>query len=426
MSPAFVLGYILGGITFIPLLVAIVYIISFISKSFKKINSRHKYNLYEQGLENDTNSIKHQLHKAGWLQVYKNSIGNSNPTPTIGGIVASYISGSDNGKNNNIYYLVLKYNTIYLYDSEKQLDCKEVIVLNDYKVSIYPLGLPDAELFCKAQHIKLKSKTQTYYINCNRCIDKEDWYFILMRASKAPLPGIDSELDATHFEQVSMNHLINIVHSNEYHFQTQWLNALLGRVFLSIYRTQNTKDALYKKIVSKLDKINAKRPQFLGEITVRSVAPGRSIPHFTQPKLIGISPSGDLSAEANLHYDGCFRIEIETVLEWRYSDLLPPFTINIVLAITLEKLEGKILVKLKEHPTNRIWYAFEEKPLMKWKVEPVIWEKRVGYSVVVKAIETKLQEFITETMVLPNFDDIVFFPTGSGGIFQENDLVTEA
>ncbi|KAG1474976.1 hypothetical protein G6F56_000017 [Rhizopus delemar] len=409
---SFILGYFLGGITFIPLFIIIAYIIHFISRFI------HNYNP-KQSIENDKDNVNHQLHKAGWLRVYKDDIVDDNSIPSIGDMVVSYISGNSNDQNNNLYFLVIKYNTVYLYDSEKQLDCKEVITLNDYKVSIHPPGLPDAELFCKAQHIKLENSKQTYYINCNRCIDKEDWYFSFIRASKLALPGMSIQQDTTHFEQASMNHLINIVHSDEHHFQTQWLNAILGRAFLSIYRTQETKDALYKKIVSKLDKINAKRPPFLGEITVRSVDPGRSVPRITQPKLLGISPSGELSAEANLHYDGCVRIEIETVLEWKYSDLLPPFTIDIILAITLEEIEGKVLLKLKEHPTNRFWYAFEDQPKMKWKVEPVVWEKRVGYSVVVKAIETKIQEFIAETMVLPNFDDLVFFPTeGTGGIFQ--------
>jgi hypothetical protein len=120
-----------------------------------------------------------------------------------------------------------------------------------------------------------------------------------------------------------------------------------------------------------------------------------------------------------LQYDGGFRLEIETVLKWKYSDLLKPLTIDLVLGIMLKEISGKLLIKIKEPPTNRFWYAFYECPKMEWKVEPLVWEKRVGYSVVVKAIETKIQEFIMETMVLPHFDDITFLQTnGVGGIFE--------
>ncbi len=88
-------------------------------------------------------------------------------------------------------------------------------------MTIHPPGLQDAELFSKTQHIKLENKKNTYYINCKRCIEKEDWYFSFIRASKTTLPSFFIKQDKTHFDQSSMNHLINIVHSDEYHFQTQ-------------------------------------------------------------------------------------------------------------------------------------------------------------------------------------------------------------
>ncbi|CAO3639381.1 unnamed protein product [Mucor hiemalis] len=338
-------------------------------------------------------------------------------------MVKSYISGKNKRESTNIYFAVLKYSTLYLYDSEKQLDCKGVINLNNHKVKTHPPGLQDFELFSKPHLIKLENTDNgSYFVNCNRCIDKEDWFFALIRASKLPLtnqPQPHQHHDKTHFDQVAMNHLITMVHSDEHHFQTQWLNAILGRIFFGVYRTQDVKDALYKKVMSKLDKINSKRPPFLGEITVRSVDPGHSLPRFTQPKLLGLSPTGELTAEAHMQYDGGFRIEISTELKWKYSDRLRPLTMDIVLGITLKEIEGKLLIKIKEPPTNRFWYGFYECPKMEWKVEPVVWEKQIGYSVVVKAIQTKIQEFIMETMVLPNFDDITFFPTnGVGGIFE--------
>ncbi|KAI9352388.1 putative integral membrane protein conserved region-domain-containing protein [Pilaira anomala] len=343
-------------------------------------------------------------------------------------MVKSYISGKASKRESaNVYFAVLKYSTLYLYDSEKQLDSKGVIKLSNHKVTTHPAGLQDFELFSKPHLIKLKNledDNNSYYINCNKCIDKEDWFFSFIRASKLGSTPIQQQLkeDNTRFEQSAMNHLITMVHSDQHQFQTQWLNAILGRIFFGIYRTNDVKTALYKKVMSKLDKINAKRPPFLGEITVRSVDPGHALPRFTQPKLLGLSPTGELSAEAHMQYDGGFRIEIETVLKWKYSDLLRPLTIDLVLGITLKEIEGKFLLKIKEPPTNRFWYGFYECPKMEWKVEPVVWEKRVGYSVVVKAIETKIQEFIMETMVLPNFDDITFFPTnGVGGIFQQDE-----
>lgn len=427
-SLKFIFAYILGGITLIPCLIILAYSIYFIHSriiypTFIFFHSNYEITNDNDLLviENDDTTSSKLLYKVGWLKVSRED-GETPPDATIGDMVKNYISGlANNNKKEhaNTYFSVLKYNTLYLYDSEKQLDCKGVINLSNFNVKMFPPGLQDYELYSKPHLIHLQSSNElNHYINCSKCIDKEDWYFAFIRASKFTTTT-NEHTDNTRFDQSAMNHLIKMVYSDEHHFETQWFNALLGRIFFGIYRTQDIKDAVYKKVITKLDKINAKRPPFLGEITVRSADPGQSLPRFTQPKLLGLSPTGELSAEVMLQYDGGFRLEIETVLKWKYSDLLKPLTIDLVLGIMLKEISGKLLIKIKEPPTNRFWYAFYECPKMEWKVEPLVWEKRVGYSVVVKAIETKIQEFIMETMVLPHFDDITFLQTnGVGGIFE--------
>ncbi|KAI8878618.1 hypothetical protein K501DRAFT_125940, partial [Backusella circina FSU 941] len=427
------IAYIIGGLTFIPVLFLIVSIIWIISGQivlpiYAKLHTTKNSNTKSETiLEQIQEEVHSPLYKIGWLRVSRQGEERISDA-TIGDIVKSYISGKrNNNLSTQVAFAVLKYNTLYLYDSEKQLDCKRVIILTQYSVSIHPPGLQDYELYSKPHLIKLSHESEPpYFLNCSKCVDKEDWYFALIRATKYQMPNCPLQQDATHFDQSAMNNLITSVHSDEHHFQTQWFNAILGRLFCGVYKTEDIKTALYKKVITKLDKINAKRPPFLGEITVRSVDPGHSLPQFTQPKLLGLSPLGELTAEASLAYNGKFRIEISTVLKWKYSDRLRPLTIDLILGITLEEIVGKFLLKIKEPPTNRFWYGFYELPKMKWKVEPVVWEKRVGYSVVVKAIEQKIQEFIMETMVLPHMDDITFFQThGVGGIFESPPDITQ-
>jgi hypothetical protein len=287
---------------------------------------------------------------------------------------------------------------------------------------MYPPGLEEFELFTKLPLIKLTHQENElpYYFNCSKCIEKEDWYFALIRATRYQLPHHSTpQHDKTHFDQSGMNHLITTVHSNEHHFQTQWLNALLGRLFFGVYKTDDVKKAMLDKVITKLDRINSKRPPFLGEIAVRSVDIGKFPPNITQPKLISLSPTGEFVAEGFFSYKGGLRLEIATELKWKYSDHLKPLTMDIVLGITVQEISGKAKLIIKEPPTNRFWYGFYELPKMDWKVEPVVWDKTVGYSMVVKVIQQKIEELITETMVIPNFDDITFFPTnGAGGIFE--------
>ncbi|KAI9246834.1 putative integral membrane protein conserved region-domain-containing protein [Helicostylum pulchrum] len=442
------IAYLLGCFTFIPLVLLFLY---FSNNKKKESRTATSSDALEEEKE-ETNSQQY-FYKVGWLHITRDQQPISRST-SIGGIVKSYLSGNnnntkevktnqddvptgDNSNNNSFtttYFAALKFNTLYLYDSELQLDCTAIINISDYSIHIYPHGLKDYELFSKVNRIQLKKKKsflldrieKDYYINCSRCVDKEDWYIAFKRASKLHHHGeppsskdLQSCMEnSTHFDQDAMNHLISTIHSDPGQFELQWLNALLGRIFLGIYKTETTKSFFYNKILSKIAKLNARRPPFLEEITVRSVDGGHGPPYITQPRLIHLSPQGEYTGDCHLFYDGHFRVELETVLRCKYSERLPPIRIDLVLAITLKSIEGKLMFKIKEPPTNRAWMGFYKKPKMEWIVEPLVWEKRMGYSMVSKAIQSKIEEIFSETMVLPNMDDIVFFQTeGVGGIY---------
>lgn len=477
------IAYIIGGLTFIPILVLVYYYSTFIKNKSSRV-SKPTSDTLEQDFYKDTDANHIQFYKVGWLHVSRGTPVNGK-SASIGGIVKSYLSGTGNksfsattmasnpvattslyeetsssSSNSSSlppsisgvhldqsshtpqsfhYFAVLKFNTLYLYDSELQLDCKGIINVSQHSIHIYPYGLKDYELFSKVNRIQLKKKDgkpsaeDDYYINCSRCVDKEDWYLALIRASKLdtlhgepPSQDLQNSLvNSTHFDQDAMNHLISTIHSDPSHFEMQWFNALLGRIFLGIYKTESTRTFFYNKILSKIDKLNARRPPFLKEISLRSVDGGHGPPQITQPRLIHLSPQGEYTGDVHVFYDGHFRVELETVLTWKYSDRLPPIRIDLVLAMTLKSIEGKMRIKIKEPPTNRAWMGFYKKPKMEWIVEPVVWEKRIGYSVVSKAIQTKIEEIFTETMVLPNMDDIVFFQAGGvGGIFEQEDKLS--
>jgi hypothetical protein len=464
------IAYIVGGITFIPLILAICYNLTKPIGSTTKKPTQQPSDTLEQQFHKDDQIEHSQFYKVGWLYVTRGAQITGKGS-SIGGIVKSYLSGNtgkatttttttttttatineefnsnlstaDNSSNNFHYFAVLKFNTLYLYDSELQLDCRGIINVSNHHVQIYPYGLKDHELFSKASRIQLKKKNpsfylenqQEYYLHCNRCVDKEDWYIALLRASKLeftssqhgepPIKDLQKSVEnSTHFDQNAMNHLISNIHSDPSHFELQWFNALLGRIFLGIYKTDRTKSFFYNKILKKIEKLNARRPPFLEEISLRSVDGGHAAPQITKPRFIHLSPQGEYTGDVQLFYDGHFRVELETVLKWKYSDRLPAIRIDLVLAITLKSIEGKMMIKIKEPPTNRAWMGFYKKPKMEWIVEPVVWEKRIGYSVVSKAIKTKIEEIFSETMVLPNMDDMVFFQTegGVGGVFGKED-----
>ncbi|KAI9300510.1 putative integral membrane protein conserved region-domain-containing protein [Cunninghamella echinulata] len=425
----FIIGYLMGGLTLFPLLLALyVYLpnkplhkIPYLDQLKKKLtiitatttspittdpttattattatNNKEKEN-------NNNTATATTLYKVGWLRM------------TFGSPPIISLKKPDQRS----YFTVLKQHTLFLYDSEEQYDCQLVLSLKDYKVSVYPEDVLDPELFSRPYWIQLKpllaNENQTYYFHCHVCIEKEDWYHIFLQASGQPK-----------FPQpMSLEPLIQMIHSNSHHLEVQWFNALLSRLFMGIHLTKKFHQAIEKKIMAKVDKINARKPPFLGEIQVRNIDIGKqngSIPFITQPKLLSVSPQGECWLEFMLDYHGnnC-TIEIATVLQWSYSDRLPPLTMDIVLSVSLQSIQGKMKLLIKPPPSNRLWYGFEGLPKMKWNIVPLVWEKKIGHSMVVKAIIKHLEEVFSDTMVLPHMDDTTFFDNaGFGGIYQDD------
>ncbi|KAG0284472.1 hypothetical protein BGZ97_008191, partial [Linnemannia gamsii] len=215
-----------------------------------------------------------------------------------------------------------------------------------------------------------------------------------------------------------MNTLIRTIHSNEHQFQSAWLNALLGRIFLGVYKTPQIKDMVFQKMVDKLSRVRL--PNFLNDMRMKSVHLGDGVPLITRPKLLALKPNGDMVMDLSLLYQGGFRAEVEAEAVVTVTKKIQPIKVSLVLVMTLVRLEGRVQVWVKPPPCNRIWYGFYNKPQVEMKIEPVVSDKHIKSNLIIKAIENKMLEAIAETMVLPNMDDIPFSDSeGVGGIFGE-------
>ncbi|KAG0285147.1 hypothetical protein BGZ96_010537 [Linnemannia gamsii] len=347
-------------------------------------------------------------------------------------------------------YAVVKGATMFIYENELVQECLGVITLPNYQVSV-PGHQKDGHIFSKRNPIWLKyqasggpaslasatshhtrrstassenslSSSKDYYLSMVSCIDKEDLYFTLLRCSKLkPIRSFIREIpkrDSTLFDKSAMNTLIRTIHSNEHQFQSAWLNALLGRIFLGVYKTPQIKDMVFQKMVEKLSRIRL--PNFLNDMRMKSVHLGDGVPLITRPKLLALKPNGDMVMDLSLLYQGGFRAEVEAEAVVTVTKKIQPIKVSLVLVMTLIRLEGRVQVWVKPPPCNRIWYGFYHKPQVEMKIEPVVSDKHIKSNLIIKAIENKMLEAIAETMVLPNMDDIPFADTdGVGGIFGE-------
>ncbi|KAM9924480.1 hypothetical protein OXX59_004504 [Metschnikowia pulcherrima] len=362
------------------------------------------------------------------------------------------------------YYGVLKHGNLFLYKNEKLQDVKHVIVLSNHVVSLWPRALSEASLFTKYSSIAilkndwsrprrlsdnftgdnvrpdkisihdvlrkdsgLSAPPGTIFVHTDLNIDKEDWYFALIRATKSDNPGpagLNPAIYAKtmHLETQSMISLIQNLYGSEGQLQSKWFNAIIGRVFLSLQKTDFMRDYLTMKIERKLNKI--KTPGFLDKFQITGVDAGKAAPTITFPVLKEINPEGDLLVSFNVHYAGEMSMQLATKVNINLGSRFKTREVDVLLSITLEKISGPMLVRIKAPPSSRIWYTYEREPDVSIKIEPVVSSRQMSYSIITNTIEKKFKEAIKDSLVLPHWDDLVFCHTPEelyrGGIWDKD------
>ncbi|GAW22441.1 hypothetical protein ANO14919_119780 [Xylariales sp. No.14919] len=342
----------------------------------------------------------------------------------------------------NVFYVVLRHGHLMLFDDDEQLEVRHVISLVNHNVSIYSGGdrTPEGELFIKRNAICLARRvdgkeslpdmqvSKPFYLFSENCSAKEDFYFALLRNQEQTFAAQNIAPKPQRFDVKNIISLVQKLHASEDHMQTRWLNAFIGRIFLGIHQTKDIESLITEKLTKKISRV--KRPSFLTRVAIQGISTGDSAPYITNPRLKDLSVEGELVTEADLKYTGNFRLEVAATAR---IDLGPRFKareVNLVLAVVLRKLEGHIFFKVKPPPSNRIWFCFQSMPKMEMTIEPIVSSRQITYNVILRQIENRIKEVVAETLVLPFWDDTPFFSTEHkkwrGGIFDQDDEVVHS
>lgn len=333
----------------------------------------------------------------------------------------------------NVFYVVLRHGHLMLYDDIEQVEVRHVISLEHHRVSIYggDEEIPEGELWIKRNAICLTRQSNTedpvfiskpFYFFSENCSEKEDFYFALLQNQEVNPNDIESPPRPQLFANKDIITLVQQLHSSEEQLQTRWINALVGRLFLAMYKTPEIEDFIRQKITKKIARV--KKPAFLSSIVLRKIDMGESAPFITNPRLRDLTIDGDCCAEADVKYRGNFRLEIATTARIDLGARFRVREVNLVLAAVVKKLEGHALVKFKPPPSNRIWISFETMPDMELSIEPIVSSRQITYNLILRAIESRIREVIAETLVLPHWDDMPFLDTSHqryrGGIWTQS------
>ncbi|KAJ5288570.1 hypothetical protein N7478_001600 [Penicillium angulare] len=478
----FLIFYVLGGITFIPLVISLALLYAYLtfpdappsnhdcaatSDSAQQLADDDYY------LKSRTDQLAEEFHRthdsdvaAGYFAVCREYVPggvNGKPperTTPAGEVVAAEspsvyqamyrslfdrkqapsiepakLNGKSTKRARNVFYIVLRHGHLMLYDDSNQVEVRYVISLAHHDVSIYggEGDIPEGELWIKRNAICLSRRldslgdlggpTPPFYLFSENLSEKEDFYFAMLQnqskmRDSASRPPKNQDFDVRHIVT-----LVQRLHSSEEQLQTRWINAFLGRLFLALYRTPELEQFVRSKITKKISRVN--KPNFISKVGLHKIDMGEGAPFITNPRLKDLTADGNCCVEADLQYTGNFRVEISATVR---IDLGPRFKareVDILLAVVLKKLEGHLLARFKPPPSNRFWMSFETMPKISMDIQPIVSSKQVTFGPILRTIESKIREVIAESIVLPFWDDVPFLDTMGqtfrGGIWQHDE-----
>jgi len=329
----------------------------------------------------------------------------------------------------NVFFMVLKHNSLFLYEGEEQTSCVAVVVLGGgtCRVDLYPHTLLLDEIYRKENPLRLVSDGQPLFESryamfvyaANSC-EKEDWLLGLRRATgqriethmKKKKIATDSrgerEEDPRVADAIFMERLNDHVRSPAIDEASQWLNAVLGRLFFNLFRSNDIERFLRTKFERRLS--TTQLPFFVGEVKLREVSVGQSLPMFSNGKLHSVTKAGEMLASVDIMYPGGFKMVIDSEMRLQVHARMPPLVVPVVMTILVRRMEGRALLRIKAPPSDRLWIGFYQPPIIDMDLEPIINTRAITMSLVRTAFMRMLSEMMREFVVLPNMDDLVIPP----------------
>lgn len=201
-------------------------------------------------------------------------------------------------------YAQLKFQNLELYTSSNQ----EHVLLS--------INIPEAKMQLVGDSdyhydpVLLKSNSTKLYLYFPTSSEKEDWFCKLCRCKKLPngfekdkVMEFYKDLEPVRAYETGMRKLQDTLKDLDSDSPI-WLNALLGRAFISINSNPKIKSWIMDNITRRMAHVHRTSTSLLGDIVIKDLDVGNSLPIISNPRLLDISNEGDMEIELDLDYTG--------------------------------------------------------------------------------------------------------------------------
>lgn len=306
-------------------------------------------------------------------------------------------------------HLVLKLNSLYVFERESDSVCRGAFLLDDCEVTVLHVKRSRCNkrnILCVSHPFRtLLNGSKEVYLWFLTSVEVEKWYEALMFGTHI--------LDSAHAVQTQRNMFQSVVarcrEIGQRNDALAALNAFIHRAWFSYYENPDVLKYLSDKIDVKLAQM--KKPSVVSVMRMTRFSIGPNVPYLLSLKLTELGPLGELTMDSEISYAGGLSVEIECIVTIQIPITHKQITVPLAVSARLGNFVGAVRIKILPPPATRVWLGLHQEPKYDMTFDTTLkTHTSVSIMSMIPSIGTMVEQLIRkeiiEMYVLPNMDSV--------------------